>query len=48
MILCEGVGVGLSGGCADSGLDYGAFDAQDGVVDGEEISKGWTLWPPVR
>ena len=22
-------------------------DAQDGVVDGEEISKGWTLWPPI-
>jgi microcin C transport system permease protein len=22
-------------------------DAQDGVVDGDEISKGWTLWPPI-
>ncbi len=23
-------------------------DAQDGVVDGEEIQKGWTVWPPIR
>jgi len=22
-------------------------DAQDGVVDGEEIAKGWAIWPPV-
>jgi microcin C transport system permease protein len=22
-------------------------DSQDGVVEGEEISKGWTLWPPI-
>ncbi len=22
-------------------------DAQDGVVEGEEISKGWMIWPPI-
>ena len=22
-------------------------DAQDGVVNGEAIQKGWTLWPPI-
>ncbi len=22
-------------------------DAEDGVVDGEEIEKGWVLWPPI-
>ncbi|WP_421701430.1 ABC transporter permease [Aliiroseovarius sp.] len=23
-------------------------DAGDGVIDGEEIHKGWVLWPPIR
>ncbi|MEE9387067.1 MAG: ABC transporter permease [Paracoccaceae bacterium] len=23
-------------------------DAADGVVDGQDIDKGWTLWPPIR
>ncbi|WP_417249679.1 ABC transporter permease [Celeribacter sp.] len=23
-------------------------DAQDGLVNGEEIEKGWLLWPPIR
>ena len=23
-------------------------DAQDGMIDGEAIEKGWTLWPPIR
>ena len=23
-------------------------DAQDGVVEGEEIDKGWVIWPPIR
>ncbi|WP_425091450.1 ABC transporter permease [Tropicimonas sp. S265A] len=22
-------------------------DAEDGIVDGEEINKGWVLWPPI-
>ncbi|MDQ7071018.1 MAG: ABC transporter permease [Rhodobacterales bacterium] len=22
-------------------------DAQDGVIDGEEIQKGWAIWPPI-
>jgi len=23
-------------------------DAQDGIVDGEAIEKGWAIWPPIR
>lgn len=23
-------------------------DSQDGIVDGQPIEKGWTIWPPIR
>ncbi|MGJ8583894.1 MAG: ABC transporter permease [Marinosulfonomonas sp.] len=40
----------ISGGLEDCWDDPEAVieDAADGVVNGEEISKGWMLWPPIR
>lgn len=33
--------------CFDDPAGYIA-DAQDGIVEGEEIEKGWMIWPPIR
>lgn len=38
-----------TGGLEDCFDDPDAFiaDAADGVIQGEEISKGWAIWPPI-
>lgn len=40
----------VSGGLEDCFDDPEGImeDAEDGVVDGQEIMKGWVIWPPVR
>jgi microcin C transport system permease protein len=45
VVQCLIVSGGLEG-CFDTPEDVIA-DAEDGIVDGEQIDKGWMLWPPI-